>query len=146
MKSAGLCLLVVALTLGGCAKWKQHGAVRAAKRSYEQAARAAALEWLELLDAKEYEDAYDREPARVRAGGTPRQFVRSMNARRAPFGRTLSRKFIGAAYSQKLTGSPDANYESILFRTSFQHKAVAAERVILLKESGSWKVVDYRLY
>ena len=54
--------------------------------------------------------------------------------------------FIGAAFTQKLTGSPDGRYESILFRTSFEHKAVAAERVILTQESHQWRVVDYRVY
>ena len=109
-------------------------------------ARTAATEWLELLDEQEYEEAYDREPARLRAGGTVRQFVRSMNAHRAPFGRSLSRKVVGTAYSHKLTGAPDADYESVLFKTSFEHKPSAAERVILVQDHGHWRVVDYRLY
>jgi len=69
-----------------------------------------------------------------------------MEGRRQPFGRVLSRKFIGAAFTRKLTGSPDGHYESILFRASFAHKSVAAERVILSQESDAWRVVDYRLY
>jgi len=32
---------------------------------------------------------------------------------RAPFGRVLSRKFIGAAFTSKLTGSPDGRYDDI---------------------------------
>lgn len=138
------CLLVA--SLGACSNHHPQSERRAAKRAYEQAARVAVIEWLELLDARDYEEAYDREPARLRAGGTARQFIRSMRARRAPFGKTLSRKFIGAAYSQKLTGAPDGNYESVLFKTSFEHKAVAAERVILSRDHGTWRVVDYRLY
>ena len=58
----------------------------------------------------------------------------------------LSRKFIGAAFTRKLTGSPDGRYESILFRTSFEHKKLAAERLILAYESRQWRVVDYRVY
>jgi len=82
----------------------------------------------------------------LRATTTQEQFVRSMEGRRQPFGRVLSRKFIGAAFTRKLTGAPDGDYESILFRTSFTHKSVAAERVILSHESDRWSVVDYRLY
>jgi hypothetical protein len=147
MKFAGAmlgCLVIVSLL--GCSKQHPQSGRRAAKRAYEQAARLAAIEWLEFLDDGDYEEAYDREPARLRAGGTVRQFVRSMRARRAPFGKTISRKFIGAAYSQKLTGAPDGNYESVLFKTSFEHKAVAAERVILSGDHATWRVVDYRLY
>ena len=69
-----------------------------------------------------------------------------MEGRRAPFGKVLSRKFIGAAFTRKLTGAPDGYYESILFRTSFAQKTVAAERVILSRESDGWRVVDYRVY
>ncbi len=115
-------------------------------RAHEQAAREAALEWLELLDDRDYEAAYDREAARVRAGGTVRQFSRSMTSRRTPFGRVLSRKFLGAGRSHRLTGAPDAEYVSVLFRTSFEYKAVTGERVILINDHGTWRVVDYRMY
>ena len=120
--------------------------VLAEKRARENSARAAALHWLQLVDAGDYAQAYEEEPARLRASTTEAQFIRSMEGRRAPFGRVLSRKFIGAAFTRKLTGSPDGHYESILFRTSFQHKALAAERVILAHESSRWRVVDYRVY
>lgn len=134
------------LLLQGCAI--QHSVKKslAEKRVREKEARAAALEWLALVDAGNYAPAYAMEPARLRASTTEEQFIRSMEGRRAPFGRVLSRSFIGAAYTRKLTGSPDGRYESILFRTSFENKKLAAERVILSHEAGQWRVVDYRLY
>jgi hypothetical protein len=116
------------------------------KGAREKETRAAALHWLQLVDAGDYTQAYEEEPARLRASTTDAQFIRSMEGRRAPFGRVLSRKFIGAAFTRKLTGSPDGRYESILFRTSFEHKSLAAERVILTQESRHWRVVDYRVY
>ena len=116
------------------------------KRTREKEARAAAEEWLNLIDKTDYAAAYAAEPARLRAATTEEQFVRSMQGRRQPFGRVLSRNFIGAAYTRKLTGAPDGNYESILFKTSFENKKLAAERVILSGESNGWKVVDYRVY
>lgn len=118
----------------------------AEKRVREKETRAAALHWLQLVDAGDYARAYEEEPARLRASTTQAQFIRSMEGRRAPFGRVLSRKFIGAAFTKKLTGSPDGRYESILFRTSFEHKSLAAERVILTQEPHQWRVVDYRVY
>jgi hypothetical protein len=116
------------------------------KRAREKEARAAALEWLALVDAGNYAQAFEKEPERLRAANTAEQFVRSMQGRRAPFGRVLSRVSIGAAFTRKLTGSPDGRYESILFRTSFEHKSVSAERVILTHEASEWRVVDYRVY
>ena len=142
-------LVLMGLSIGllpACAIHRSVTKSLAEKRSREQAVRAAAEEWLALIDAANYVAAYAAEPARLRAATTEEQFVRSMEGRRKPFGRVLSRKFIGAAFTRKLTGAPDGQYESILFRTSFAHKSVAAERVILSHESGEWRVVDYRLY
>jgi len=130
----------------GCALHRSATKSLAEKRAREKEARAAAEEWLALIDAADYAAAYAREPERLRAATTQDQFVRSMEGRRAPFGKMLSRTFIGAAFTHKLTGAPDGHYESILFRTSFAHKTVAAERVILSLESEEWRVVDYRVY
>ena len=142
-------LLLTCLGIGllpGCAMHRSVTKSLAEKRSREKAARAAAEEWLALIDAADYPGAYAREPARLRAATSEEQFVRSMEGRRQPFGHVLSRSFIGAAFTRKLIGAPDGHYESILFRTSFTHKSVAAERVILSYEFGEWRVADYRLY
>jgi hypothetical protein len=134
------------LSFQSCAMHKSVSKSLAEKRDREKEARAAALHWLHLVDAGDYAQAYEEEPARLRASTTDAQFIRSMEGRRVPFGRVLSRKFIGAAFTRKLTGSPDGRYESILFRTSFEHKTLAAERVILTHEARQWRVVDYRVY
>jgi hypothetical protein len=140
-------VIAFALLAGGCA---HHDAARpssrAVKRTHERKAREAAIEWLELVDKGDYEEALDREPARIRAAVTLRQFERSMEARRAPFGHAISRTLVGSESSRRLSGAPDANYESLLFKTAFEHKAAAAERVILAEEHGRWRVVDYRVY
>jgi hypothetical protein len=137
-----LCLLL----FQGCAIQRSATKSLAEKRAREKEARAAALEWLALADAGDYAKAYAMEPERLRAATTEEQFIRSMEGRRAPFGKVLSRSFIGAAFTKKLTGSPDGRYESILFRTSFENKKLAAERVILSHEARQWRVVDYRVY
>jgi len=130
----------------GCAFQRSASKSLAEKRVREKETRAAALEWLALVDAGNYPAAYAMEPARLRAATTEEQFIRSMEGRRAPFGSVLSRSFIGAAFTRKLTGSPDGRYESILIRTSFENKKLAAERVILSYEARQWRVVDYRVY
>lgn len=140
---AFLCLVAIGLfACGG----RSHRAARAARHAYGTEARTAALEWLELVDDGEYEAALDREPARLRAAVTSAQFVRSMQGRRAPFGHAISRTLVGSGYSRRLSGAPDGNYESLLFKTTFQHKRLAAERVILVEDHGKWRVVDYRVY
>jgi hypothetical protein len=147
MRRALLVLICLGIGLSpGCAIHRSAPKAAGEKRTREKEARAAAEEWLSLIDKGDYAAAYAREPARLRAATTEEQFVRSMQGRRQPFGRVLSRNFIGAAYTRKLTSAPDGNYESILFKTSFENKKLAAERVILSGESNGWKVVDYRVY
>jgi hypothetical protein len=142
----GLALLTCLFLFSGCSIHRSVTKSAAERRVREKEARAAALEWLALVDSANYATAYAQEPARLRALATEEQFVRSMEGRRAPFGRVLSRTFAGAAFTRKLTGSPDGRYESILFKTRFENKKLAAERVILMDDAGTWRVVDYRVY
>src|ERR1700730_2289720 len=135
---AGLALLVA-----GCAT---HSATKVEKRADEEAARTASLKWLKLLDDGDYEEAFEWEAQDFRMTRTQNQFVRYMQARRVPFGRTLSRSFIGAANIHKFVGVPEGNYESIIFKTAFENKSPTAERVILVKQSVGWRVIDYRIY
>jgi hypothetical protein len=141
----GLVVLIclVLLSTPGCASYSHS---RAAKRAESNAARLVAQQWLELVDAGDYEQAFERKALRFRASGTQAQFARSMQGRRELFGKVVSRKFIGAASMKKLVGLPDGKYETILFKTDFENKSAAAERVILTKEGGHRQVVDYRIY
>jgi hypothetical protein len=134
---------VLGISFAGCAT---HSISRAEKRASENEARAAALHWLRLLDTGDYEEAFEFEAQDFRMFRTQSQFVRLMQARRAPFGNALSRNFIGAAHVEKFVGAPEGNYESVLFKTAFEHKNPTAERVILIKQPIGWRVIDYRIY
>ena len=145
--TAFLCTLSVraglALLLAGCAG---HSMSRAEKRANENEARSAALHWLQLLDDGDYEEAFEWEAQDFRMYRTQGQFVRLMQARRAPFGNAQSRKFIGAAHLERFVGAPEGNYESVIFKTAFERKNPTAERVILIKQPIGWRVIDYRIY
>jgi len=133
----------LSILLSSCAT---HSMSRAEKRADENEARAAALHWLQLLDDGDYEEAFEFEAQDFRMYRTQGQFVRLMQARRAPFGNALSRNFIGAAHVEKFVGAPEGNYESVLFKTAFERKNPTAERVILIKQPVGWRVIDYRIY
>ena len=135
------CIFVILAT--GCAS---HRAARAEKRAHETAARSAAARWLNLLDQGDYQEAFEWEAQDFRMSRTQSQFVRYMQARRAPFGRALGRKFIGAANVRKLVGVPEGNYVSVLFKTQFEKKFETAERVILVEQEAGWRVLEYRIY
>ena len=133
----------LSILANGCAT---HSMSRAEKRASENDARTAALHWLQLLDEGDYEEAFEFEAQDFRMSRTQNQFVRLMQARRAPFGNAISRHFIGAAHLEKFVGAPEGNYESVLFKTAFERKNPTAERVILMKQPVGWRVIDYRIY
>src|SRR5947207_7694387 len=122
---AAICGMSILLT--ACAS---HSVSRAEKRANENDARDAAQHWLQLLDDGDYEEAFEWEAQDFRMSRTQSQFVRYMQARRAPFGETLSRGFVGAAKLHKFVGVPEGDYQSIIFKTAFEHKSLTAERVI----------------
>jgi hypothetical protein len=134
---------MMSVLLTSCAT---HSVARMEKRADEIAAREAAEKWLKLLDQGDYEEAFEWEAQDFRMTRTQNQFVRYMQARRVPFGHTLSRSFIGAANIHKFVGVPEGDYESIIFKTAFENKSPTAERVILVRQSVGWRVIDYRIY
>ena len=135
--------LTSSILLSSCAS---QSASHAEKLANENDARSAAMHWLQLLDDGDYEEAFEFEAQDFRMNRTQSQFVRLMQARRAPFGKMIERKFIGAAHVEKFVGAPEGNYESVLFKTNFEHKNPTAERVILIKQLIGWRVIDYRIY
>ena len=139
----GVLACAMSILLAACASQSMS---RAEKRASENDARAAALQWLQLLDQGDYDEAFEFEAQDFRMYRTQSQFVRLMQARRAPFGKTIDRKFIGAAHVEKFVGAPEGNYESVLFKTNFEHKNPTAERVILIKQAIGWRVIDYKIY
>src|SRR6266404_1782843 len=133
----------LSILLSSCAS---HSISRAEKRANENEARTAALHWLQLLDDGDYEEAFEFEAQDFRMYRTQAQFVRLMQARRAPFGKTIDRKFIGAQHVEKFVGAPAGDYQTVLFKTNFENKNPTAERVILIKQPVGWRVIDYKIY
>lgn len=142
-RGAAILIGLLLIPLAGCASQSR---ARTERRAAENTTRSVAERWLEMLDNGDYKEAFEHESIRFRIAGTQRQFVRYMQGRRAPLGRVQARRFIGAAAMKKLVGLPDGLYQSVLFKGTFENKSVAAERVILAKETGRWQVVDYRIY
>ena len=138
---AAICGMSILLT--ACAS---HSVSRAEKRANENDARDAARHWLQLLDDGDYEEAFEWEAQDFRMSRTQSQFVRLMQARRAPFGRALSRSIIGSRNIEKFVGAPEGNYVSVIFKTAFEHKNPTAERVIVIRQATGWRVIDYKIY
>lgn len=109
----------------------------------EIAAQAAADKWLGLIDRGEYGPAWDECAGLFRDRVTRQQWIDSLPNTRAPFGTAKSRKVEMAAYRTSLPGAPDGQYVTVRFRTDFEKKETAEERVTLSFEDGLWRPTGY---
>jgi len=109
-----------------------------------QAATEAAKSWLALLDAGKYAESWEQ-AALVNQNSIPKTtWESSLAAARNPLGKSLSRVFKSAVYSNSLTGAPAGEYVIIRFVSSFENVPSATETVTPMKQQdGSWKVSGY---
>ena len=107
-------------------------------------AEAVAKSWIGLVDAGQYDKAYEEYPARIKFSEPKERFLERMRGRRAPLGSVVSRSLI-SAFAHKLQGAPAGNCELLVYHTSFAAKSSAAEHVMVTKESGTWQVSGYQI-
>lgn len=112
----------------------------------DQSARDTALRWLNLTDFGRYRQAIEEQAPRIKNASMGRDFfVKWMETRRVPLGRARTRSFVKVVHYHRANGWPDGDYQEILFKSSFEHKALAAELIILTKETGRWQVAGYHM-
>ena len=109
----------------------------------DPAAAEAALQWLQVVDSKNYSDAVLMIAQEVRETRDWRKFLAD---HRLPFDRAARRELINDRRITSISEIPGArNYKLLRFRTSFERKAVAMEEVTLLKTGCCWEVVGYKI-
>lgn len=137
MKYFAAGLLVLCLAFGASLALAQVSAK-------EQAAIAAAQQWLELVDASHYGQSWKQAAEYFRARVSKTDWRDAMVAVRKPLGRLKSRKLLRATCQTSLPGAPNGQYVVIQFETSFENKQAAVETVTpLLEKDGRWRVSGY---
>ena len=110
----------------------------------EQAAIVAAEKWLALVDAANYAASWQTAAGTLKVAVSQEQFGQSLQAVRAPLGKTISRKLKTKTYATTLPGAPDGEYVVIQYQTAFQHKKSAIETITpMLDKDGEWRVAGY---
>src|SRR3954468_10321684 len=80
----------------------------------DQAAREAALRWLALIDSGHFHQAFEEQPARLKAASLGvDHFIKWMQTRRVPIGRARTRAFYKVSAYHNANGWPDGNYQQI---------------------------------
>lgn len=109
----------------------------------EKQAEEAALAWLALVDAGQYDASWKEAASLFRAQVSVKQWSQAITAARKPFGKLKSRRLKDAKYTTNLPGAPDGEYVVLQFEVVYEHKASAIETVTPMQDSGSWRVSGY---
>jgi hypothetical protein len=114
------------------------------KQTAEEIAVREAESWLAMMDAGKYAQSWKAAAAVMRGAVTVEKWESTMKNVRDPLGKLESRKLQSATYTTLLPGVPDGDYVVVLYETSFEHKAVAQETVIMSREKDKvWRVAGY---
>ena len=104
----------------------------------------AAHNWLAMIDAGKYADAWQSSDDAIKTVGSKEQFATMMERTRGPLGKQQSRAVQDKAYAKDPQNAPPGEYVQIHFNTTFENGKSATELVTLKKQSdGSWKVGQY---
>ena len=117
----------------------------------DEAARDAALQWLQVVDSGNYKDAALMISEQVRGS---RDWANYFAAHRAPLGRVNNRKIAEVKYASTVPGDPEFRRHAIVrFKTSFEHppssaygvasKTAATEQIVMAKTGCCWEVWHY---
>jgi Protein of unknown function (DUF4019) len=111
---------------------------------HQRVAIRSSEDWLVLLDSGRYPESWKDAAAAFRSAVTQEKWESAMKTTREPLGKLLTRRLDTAKYTTLLPGVPAGDYVVLLFESSFEHKAVAQETVIVsLEKDKVWRVAGY---
>ena len=108
----------------------------------EQAASSGEA-WLNLVDSGKYADSWKEASTFFRSRITEKAWATMVQGARSPFGARLSRKLQNITFTKTLPGAPDGSYAVMVFQTSFQKKASAAEQLTVMADGDQWRAAGY---
>jgi hypothetical protein len=115
----------------------------AALSKNDEAARDAAVQWLELTDAGRYQEAASQGSQEVRAF---EQWVKYFTDHRVSLGRANQRHFFEIKRQPTFPGTFQVRkYYVVRFKMSFEHKPTAIEQVVLAKIGCCWEIFGYEI-
>ena len=99
--------------------------------------------WLRLIDSGKYADSWKEASTYFRSRIAEKTWVSMVQGVRAPLGTRTSRKLQNITFTKTLPGAPDGSYAVMVFQTSFQNKASAAEQLTVMADGDQWRAAGY---
>ncbi len=111
-----------------------------------QAAEAAALSWLALIDSGKYHQAWEASSPLLKAPLSSSMLARTVELARKEFGPVESRRRVQTSRYTSMPGAPDGDYIVFIFQTRFENKARGIETITPHLENGTWRVSGYYVH
>lgn len=108
-----------------------------------EAATAAAISWLELVDSGDYEASWEAAADMLKDQVTLGQWNAAIGNARSQVDPLGERTRTDARYTTELPGAPAGEYVVLQFRTEASGDRTVGETVVPMKEDGAWKVSGY---
>jgi hypothetical protein len=110
----------------------------------QDAAQAAAVSWLKLVDNGDYPASWEQAAKVFKGAVQQADWSKMAGGVRTPLGKLVSRKLKSREYTEKMPGAPDGKYVVIQYDSVFEHKPSAVETVIPMADpDGVWRVSGY---
>src|ERR1700736_4159254 len=93
----------------------------------EQAAQAAAEQWLAMVDAGKFDESWQAAAAFFQKAVPAAEGSKALQSVRTPLGALVSRKLKSATSTKSLPGAPEGEYVVLQFDTDFATKKGAIE-------------------
>ena len=111
----------------------------------EAAAKAAAVEFLQLIDSGRYAESWESAANLLKEKVTRDEWVEKLTGGQARSGDLVERTEKSASYSTTAQDSPDGEYILLIFESRFQKTGNIEEYVTVMLDAGRWKVAGYFL-
>ena len=108
-----------------------------AEQVADEAVSGAALDWLELVDASDWQTSFEAAGSTFRDVNTVSGWASASRQAREPLGNIVSRELLSVRSVRDAKGS----YREVKFESRFANDRVAFETVTLEMEDGVWKPV-----
>ena len=109
----------------------------------DEAAREAAVQWLQLIDAGRYEEAASQGSQEARSFD---QWLGYLKNQRAVLGHVNKRQFTVIKRTALVSGVPEVRrYFLLQFTTGFAGQRLATEHVTLTKIGCCWEIFGYTI-
>jgi DNA-binding CsgD family transcriptional regulator len=140
--TAMIALAIAALALSAAPQHRPATAAQSAPAPVaESPATQAARAWLALVDAEKWQESFAGTTQKFQTNNTYEMWHKASLEGRVPLGRALSRRLL----SEEDIPVPPAGNQLVRFETDFANKPHATERLTLVQEGGTWKIVGYTI-